>query len=106
MAEKMNVTWKMDQDIIEAAAEWSARTRCSKGDASQLGVWIVMHLSPQQRDEAFVMMDAREKVGISITQADESAIVAEAQARADEATVTSQRAAQTAKRRRKDPKLG
>ncbi len=59
---RIKKSWEFDQDVIDSLGEWCEKTRMPKGVAVQLGIWTVLHLSAQQRQEFLDMMDRREPV--------------------------------------------
>jgi len=66
MTEKITRTWKIDEDIVALIEEWAAKTHTPKGEAMQLGAWITMSLSPDERQFMLEMMDRREPIPIKI----------------------------------------
>ncbi|KKK63309.1 hypothetical protein LCGC14_2995570 [marine sediment metagenome] len=66
MAEKITRTWKIDDDIANELDAFCARTHLGRGEAIQLGAWIVIHTSPEEKQALLEMMDARRDIPISI----------------------------------------
>ena len=63
---KVPTSFRCDEDVLEVMDKWCDSTHVGKGDAAQLGMWMVMHLTPDQRDELFRAMDQREPVSLAV----------------------------------------
>ncbi len=62
MTKKITRTWKIDEDVSESFAAWCHRTRTPLGDGAQLGIWLLMSLTPEQRQLCIEGMDKREPI--------------------------------------------
>ncbi len=66
MHKKIPRTWGIDQDVAESFDDWQSRTRTPKGEAAQLGLWIIMAMPAELRESLFALMDARKCVQMKI----------------------------------------
>ena len=62
--EKTKRTYQFDPDVMESFDEWQRRTRLKPSDATQLGLYLLMHLTADQRERLIGYMDARENVDL------------------------------------------
>jgi len=62
MAKKITRTWKIEEDIAGELDQFSQRTHVPLGDSVQLGIWITIHIRPDERDAMLALMDARKPI--------------------------------------------
>jgi len=62
--EKTKRTYQIDEDVVDALEEWGRRTRVGPSDAAQLGLFIIMSLTPEQREQLIGHMDARDDIQV------------------------------------------
>jgi len=67
VAKKITRTWKIEEDVALRLDEWAAKTHLTLGDSVQLGIWVTMSLTPDQRQMLLELMDARREATLSIT---------------------------------------
>jgi len=66
VATKITRTWKIEEDIAQRLDEWAARVHLTLGDSVQLGIWVTMSLTPDQRQTLLELMDARQEAKLTI----------------------------------------
>lgn len=64
MAQKAKRTYQLDADVVTLLDQWSMRTRVGPSAAASLGLYLVMQLTAEQREELIGHMDARESVDV------------------------------------------
>lgn len=57
---KVKRNWELDEDILSAFEDWVARTGIQKGVASQLALWVLMQLTPDERQDVLDQMNSRD----------------------------------------------
>jgi len=75
MMEKTKRTYQIDQDLVDALDQWGQRTRVKPSEAAQLGLYIVMQLPSEAREEMFVRMDARTDIELPWPQTEPGRVV-------------------------------
>ena len=63
-------SYKLSDDVAASFGAWCELTHTPKGDAAQLGLWLVAHLQPDQRQAFMESMDRREQISVVATAAD------------------------------------
>lgn len=66
MPPKITRTWKIDEDVSDRFVAWADKLHVQKGLAAQLGMWLVMGLSPNERQRLISLMDRREPVNLGM----------------------------------------